>query len=98
MTLFYVTRPAPLPTTWDGQRGALVHQYTRFGPMQHSRDAAVRRAARVGGRAYEYDGEHRLIYECAAPREVSAERVLRETVAHLKRRRRRAARNEHALA
>ena len=95
MSLFYVKRPAPEPTTWDGQRRALVHQYTRFGPMQASRDAAVRRAARVRGRAYEYDGEHRLIYDAASPCEISDERVLRETVQHLRRQRRRA---ERALA
>ena len=94
MPLFYTMRPAPLPTTWDGQRRALVHQYTRFGPMQASRDAAVRRAARVRGRAYEYDGEHRLIYDADEPCQVSDERVLRETVQHL---RRRAAREPHAL-
>jgi hypothetical protein len=64
MSLFFVTRPSPEPAGWDIQRGAPLYQYTRHSSMQHSRDAAVRIASRVRGRAYEYDGRtSRLIFE-----------------------------------
>jgi hypothetical protein len=67
MALFYVMRPSAEPVGWDSQRRAPLHQYTRFRGMQHKRDAAIRSARRVQGRAYEYDGEHRLIFDAQRP-------------------------------
>ena len=67
MSLFYVTRPAPEPDGWDSQRGCPKHTFTRYGRMQFKRERAVKMAQRVGGRAYEYDGEHRLIHDAHKP-------------------------------
>lgn len=67
MSLYYVMRPSAEPVGWDSQRRAPLHQYTRYRGMQHRRDAAIRAARRVQGRAYEYDGAHRLIFDARRP-------------------------------
>lgn len=75
MALFYVTRPSDEPAGWDSQRRQPFYQYTRYGAMQRKRDRAIKQAQRVKGRAYEYDGEHRLVFDADSPDNVNAERM-----------------------
>jgi hypothetical protein len=66
MSLFYAMRPSDEPIGRD-PTGSHVYQYTRYGRLYDRPGPARTAARRVGGRAYEYDGEHRLIYDAQQP-------------------------------